>query len=437
MAAGQALLAEDGPKGGRVEELRDFWRTQGAAFALVFAPYSLFMFAVGLTMQAPYLLIVNEFGLDIAWVGFQQSSVMFANVVGGLSWQAVLARGPWVAVTMPLGNALSAAASLCMCASPNVYAFTAAASLNEFAMLHMFFEGFMALYGGRVTKCREWTGALLVGLRYAGALAGVPAAFLVARSLGTARGVYLAAAAAHAVLAPLSRMAARRLDGGAEEAGAGGREAGARGGHDTPTGGRGRQEHATSFAYLFLFTAFTELVRVSYPMTLNLKALQTPGVSPADTAAGLSLCNGIAVAVMFAAPLLMRLSPAPLWSAVPSFLLLGAGHAALAMVEGRAELLVSSSLFGLGEALSCGLRSFVSMHYRDGFQRSLGHLGARRVWQAHTNLQQLLTVAISFCIPWAGSVASMTDVSWSLAGISMIAALYSMTCMPTIPRASS
>jgi len=422
-----ALSAGDDPR--CCGRLRTFWKQQREECVCIFLPFLMVMVILGMNMQAPYLFVRDELQLGIAWMGFVQSSMAISTIGGGLIWQVLVARGWTVELGMPAGSFLAAASNVGVAFSPNIWMFTVCSCGSWVGLEVLYYEGFCTLYNLHVVDCREETNALQTGLRYIGASFGVSAALVVAHLAGTVRASFILMAALCAIKGFVvcfcgTRLKTQRSRLRSEDVSE----------HHGPHFG---ESVNSRFAHMFVMSAFTYLLRVSYPMTMNLRSVQDHRITEESTSTSLSLCNAEGVLLMFASPMLMRVEPRPKWSAVSSFMLLSCGHILLGLSSGSEGVLASGALFGLGEAASCGLRGVVVNDLRDGFVERLGRDRARWLYQVNTNLQNVFVLGVNLMIPVIGSYFSMEVVSVTIGLLGAVAALYSLWLPPVANSVST
>jgi len=192
---------------------------------------------------------------------------------------------------------------------------------------------------------------------------------------------------------------------------------------------------------LALFNMFTEAVRSGYPITLNLKSTTTANITPSDTTAALNICNIVATLGIFLTPRLVEGSgflcfkklgngPSMRRAGVASFFCLALGHFMLAISASFWPLFAAGTIFGLGEALSCGLRVVAKNNARND-------LKAQDVPTVITNAfiiqinsaQQLVAIFNQGCMPIVGNFVGMSAVSRVYGAIALMATLFCLSPM--------
>ena len=125
-----------------------------------------------------------------------------------------------------------------------------------------------------------------------------------------------------------------------------------------------RGRFAGHFMRAGLFTSFTTSVREGYARVICLRAV-TMGLSHAELSSVLFIVSTTAVAGFWLSDTAKGPRESRRRAAALSFLVLGLGHLAMGLAQDVTALKASAVLFGLGEAMSTGLRALVKQDYRN------------------------------------------------------------------------
>lgn len=409
----------------------------------LYVPYFCKQLATALLAQIQYIFIVQQLGGGLSYVAWVGMLNRIARVVGGpLGCNKMKSLVP-NRLAWPADYFISFMSYLSFALAPNALVYALASAF--FAQL----GGFGAWQNMEITyvvKQDQPHGAnLRVLCRYASGFFGPFCGLLIANHCpGQCRATYLAAALVCLALTMYARHVCHLTGFNPDTL----QKKNKKGSSDDDKATEGQmyilKNHLPEFVVAAVFTSCTGLTRSGYAQTLNLRALQDPGVTHHDTTITISVSSVFAFAFGLIVPKLIRDGDMIFFrqfgsggysikrAAVPSFLVLTFGYLTLAFSSSLGPLLLSGVLFGIGEGLSAGLQLVVQNNVIQEVQRKEEEIGLRNKTQIGKLFKAMLTTWSQIGL-WANAASPLLGAKYPTYGMTIVSLLYcSVGCFATV-----